>query len=58
MPENLLTLAIEQYQKEQSMSDQELKNSSVNMLVKHLSETLNVPEQSMRWRLITLGVIE
>lgn len=58
MPENLLTLAIEQYQKKQSMNNQELENSSANMLVKTLSENLNVPEQSMKWRLITLGVIE
>ena len=40
------------------MNDQELENSSANMLVKTLSENLNVPEQSMKWRLITLGVIE
>ena len=57
-PKKLLALATEQYQKEQNMSNQELENSSVNMLVKHLSETLNVPEQSMMWRVVTLYVVE
>lgn len=58
MPNELLTLAIEQYQKEHDMTDQELENSSANMLIKKLAKTLNVPEQSIKWRLITLGVIE
>ena len=40
------------------MTDQELENSSANMLVKKLAKQLNVPEQNMKWRLITLGVIE
>ena len=58
MPKELLALAMEQYQKEHGMTDQELENSSANMLVKKLAKQLNVPEQSMTWRLITLGVIE
>ena len=58
MPKELLILAIEQYQKEQGMTDQELENSSANMLVKKLAKQLTVPEQSMKWRLIILGVIE
>ena len=58
MPNELLALAIEQYQKEHNMTDQELENSSANMLIKKLAKTLNVPEQSIKWRLMTLGVIE
>lgn len=58
MPKELLALGIEQYQKEHGMTDQELENSSANMLVKKLAKQLNVPEQNMKWRLITLGVIE
>ena len=40
------------------MTDQELENSSANMLIKKLAKTLNVPKQSIKWRLMTLGVIE
>lgn len=48
MPKELLALAIEQYQKEHGMTDQELENSSANMLVKKLAKQLNVPEQNMK----------
>lgn len=58
MPTELLALAIEQYQKEEQMTDQELENSSADALVEKLAETLNVSKQAMRYRLMNLGVIE
>lgn len=58
MPTELLALAIEQYQKEEQMTDQELENSSADVLVEKLAEALNVSKQAMRYRLMNLGVIE
>lgn len=58
MPTTLLAMAIEKYQKEERMTDQELENSSADALVEKLSTTLNVSKQTMRYRLMNLGVIE
>lgn len=58
MPKELLAMAIEQYQGEEQMSDHELENSSADKLIEKLAKKLNVSKQTMKYRLMNLGVIE
>lgn len=58
MPKELLAMAIEQYQEEEQMSDHELENSSADKLIEKLAKKLNVSKQTMKYRLMNLGVIE
>lgn len=58
MPQELLAIAIDQYQQEKGLTDEELECSSANALVESLAKMLKVSKQSMQYRLINLGVIE
>ena len=40
------------------MSDHELENSSADKLIEKLAKKLNVSKQTMKYRLMNLGVIE
>lgn len=57
MPKVLLARALERYQAEEQMTDEQLAHSNVEELVSRLSDMLNVSRQTMQYRLMNLGVI-